>query len=213
MFYFLLALTAVFAAKTNAAGPIFDTDGDVIFGGTSYYVLPIFWGAGGGGLTLAPVFGNQCPLFLGQERSDLNRGIPVRFSNWRSRVKHVPESENLNIEMDTTPKICRPESVYWWLSSPPASDVPSFIIAGPKPEAGEEDSSSSFFQIVKKTVGKLDAYKFVFCGEHNDCVDVGVMEDLAGVGRFVLGPTTPFNVVFEKATRTTETLSKTMSII
>ena len=212
MFYFLLALTAVFAAKTQAGGPIFDTDGDVIFGSTSYYVLPIFWGAGGGGLTLVPGHGNQCPLFVGQYGSDLKRGIPVRFSNWRSRVTNVPESENLNIKMDTEPTIC-PDSLYWWVTPAVMSDFRTFFItAGPKPEAGEEDSSRSFFQIIKKTVGQLDAYNIVFCNDHNDCVDVGVNTDQGGVRRLDVGSTTPFNVVFEKTTRTA-TLSKTMSII
>ncbi|CAN6938389.1 unnamed protein product, partial [Brassica oleracea] len=97
-FYFLLALTTVLAATANA-GPVLDIDGDIIFHG-SYYVIPVIRGPEGGGLTLTTRNGNQCPLFIGQERSEVERGIPVKFSNWRSRVGFVPESENLNIKMD-----------------------------------------------------------------------------------------------------------------
>ncbi|KAG2321827.1 hypothetical protein Bca52824_015040 [Brassica carinata] len=91
---------AVFAATANAGGPpVLDTNGDAIFGG-SYYVLPALSDADGGGLTLVTLRDRQCPLLIGQEYSEVERGIPVKFSNWRSRVGFVPESENLNIEMD-----------------------------------------------------------------------------------------------------------------
>ncbi|CAN7130196.1 unnamed protein product [Brassica rapa subsp. narinosa] len=105
MFYFLLALTAILATIANAGGPVLDIEGNIIFGG-SYYVIPVFFGADGGGLTLAPLGNKQCPLYIGQEPSEANMGIPVRFSNWKSRVGFVPESENLNIEMDVKATIC-----------------------------------------------------------------------------------------------------------
>ncbi|KAG2321831.1 hypothetical protein Bca52824_015044 [Brassica carinata] len=211
MFYFLLALTAVLAA-TAKAGPVLDSDGDIIFGG-SYYVLPHIWGPTGGGLSLVPRRGNQCPLFIGQERSEINRGIPVKFSNWRSRVGFVPESENLNIKMDVKATICA-QSTYWWVTPAVSPWRSLFIAAGPKPEAGGEDSSRSFFQI-KKTESKLNAYKFVYCSDGKDCIDVGTNVE-GGVRGLVLGSNppfaTPYEVVFVKATET-ETSSKTMSII
>ncbi|KAG2254082.1 hypothetical protein Bca52824_084218 [Brassica carinata] len=79
MFYFLIALTAVLAATANAGGPVLDIDDEIIFDG-SYYVIPAFFGADGGGLTLSPLGNKQCPLYIGQEASDANMGIPVRFS-------------------------------------------------------------------------------------------------------------------------------------
>ncbi|CAF2198362.1 unnamed protein product [Brassica napus] len=105
MFYFLLALTAILATTANAGGPVLDIEGNIIFGG-SYYVIPVFFGADGGGLTLSPLGNKQCPLYIGQEPSEANMGIPVRFSNWKSRVGFVPESENLNIPMDVKATIC-----------------------------------------------------------------------------------------------------------
>ncbi|CAH8359317.1 unnamed protein product [Eruca vesicaria subsp. sativa] len=211
MFYFLLALTTILAATANA-GPVLDVNGDIIFGG-SYYVLPLIWGPTGGGLTLVSRGGNQCPLFIGQARSEVNRGIPVKFSNWRSRVGFVPESENLNIQMDVEPKVCA-RSTYWWVTPAPSPWRSLFIAAGPKPEAGGEDSSRSFFQI-KKTSANFHAYKFVYCSDGNDCIDVGTNVE-GGVRGLVIGSTPPFGnpyeVVFVKATET-ETSSKTMSII
>ncbi|CAH2067045.1 unnamed protein product [Thlaspi arvense] len=207
MFYFLLALTAVLAATANAGGPVLDVNGVPIFGG-SYYVLPVIFGAAGGGLTLVGRRGASCPLYVGQESSEVNKGIPVRFSNWRSRVGFVPESENLNIEMDVKATICV-QSTYWWVA-PSDRDTRTWVIAaGRKPEPGEE-SSKSFFQI-KRTGGFLSSYKIAFCPNGNNCIDVGVYEDENGVRRLVLG-STPFPVVFVKAAET-ETSSKTMSII
>ncbi|CAN6935393.1 unnamed protein product, partial [Brassica oleracea] len=103
------------------------------------------------------------------------------------------------------------QSTYWWVTTAPSPWRSSFIAVGPKPEAGGEDSSRSFFQI-KKTEAKRNAYKFVFCRDGNDCIDVGKNEE-GGVRGLVLGSTppfaTPFEVVFVKSTGT-DTLSKTI---
>ncbi|CAH8359260.1 unnamed protein product [Eruca vesicaria subsp. sativa] len=207
LFYFLLALTSVLATTANAGGPVVDIEGNTIFDG-SYYVIPVLFGADGGGLTLTPLGNKQCPLYIGQEPSDSNMGIPVRFSNWKSRVGFVPESENLNIEMDVKATICV-QSTYWWVAASRMPVVKSLIVAGPKPEP-EKDSSKSFFQI-KKNSGFLNGYNIVFCPNGNDCIDVGVVVDKYGVRRFTLS-STPFPVMFLNSNET-ETSSKTMSTI
>ncbi|KAG2321829.1 hypothetical protein Bca52824_015042 [Brassica carinata] len=129
MFYFLLGLTASLTATVNAGGPVLDTDGDFILDGGSYYVLPIF---SGGGLTLTPRGGTQYPLYIGQEYSDVNRGIPVIFSNCRSEFGFVLESVNLNIEMDVKATMCV-ESTYWWVSESDVAIKKFFVVAGVGP--------------------------------------------------------------------------------
>ncbi|KAL0731723.1 hypothetical protein Bca4012_027817 [Brassica carinata] len=208
MFYFLVALTAVLAANANAVRPVFDTNDEPIFGGGSYYVLPVIFGATGGGLNLASRGDKHCPLFVGQEISEVNRGIPVKFSNWKSRVGFVPESENLNINMDVQATICV-QSTYWWVTAVPSGFRTSFITAGPNPEAGE-DSSRSFFQI-ERNKGFPEGYHIMFCPNVNDCRSVGIIVDEYGVRRLALS-STPFPFVFMKAYGT-ETSPKTMSII
>ncbi|KAL0731722.1 hypothetical protein Bca4012_027816 [Brassica carinata] len=206
MFYFLLALAAVLAATANAGEPVLDTDGNFIFDG-SYYVLPAIFGPPGGGLNLAPRGDDQCPLFVGQEFSKVDRGIPVKFSNWKSRVGFVPESANLNIEMATKATICV-QSTYWWVTAAPSHLSTLFITAGPKPESGE-DSSRTFFQI-KKNEGFPNGYNIVFSPNGNDCINVGIVDEY-GVKRLALDDSS-FPVMFMKATGT-ETSSKTMPII
>ncbi|KAG2252987.1 hypothetical protein Bca52824_083123 [Brassica carinata] len=96
-FYFALVLTLALATKTY--GAVLDIDGDIIFRG-SYYVLPVIRGRGGG-VTLQGRGGELCPYDIVQESSEVDEGIPVKFSNWRPRVAFVPESQDLNIKTDS----------------------------------------------------------------------------------------------------------------
>ncbi|WZY76792.1 hypothetical protein YC2023_023176 [Brassica napus] len=189
MFYFLLALTAVLAVTGSPGEPVLDIHGDIIFDG-SYYVLPRISGPGGGGLTLSS--------------REVNRGIPVKFSDWRTKVAFVPESANLNIHMDVKATICG-QSTYWYV--PPVEPITViealFIGAGPKP-------SNGFFQI-KKIEDGLGGYKIVFCVNNNDCSDIGIFVDKQGVRRLALS-STPFEVRFMKATETETSTKPIMSI-
>nr|VDD22966.1 unnamed protein product [Brassica oleracea] len=63
--------------------------GDIIFDG-SYYVLPRISDPGGGGLSLTYRGGNWCPLYIEQEYSEVNRGIPIKFSDWMIKLRLFP---------------------------------------------------------------------------------------------------------------------------
>ena len=114
MCYFLLVSTAALAATANAAGaPVLDTDGKIVHCQGIYYVLPRIPGAVGGGLTLAPRGDKKCPLYVGQEISEVNKGLPARFSTWMSSSPVVVESDYLNIEIiKFKPTNCA-NSIYW----------------------------------------------------------------------------------------------------
>ncbi|KAH0897782.1 hypothetical protein HID58_047350, partial [Brassica napus] len=187
LFYFLLASTAVLATTANASEPVVDADGDLISDG-SYYAVPV--SDNEGGLTLGSGGGNQCPFYIGPELSTKNKGLALKFSNWGSWAEFVPESENLNIEMNVPP---------------------STICAGPKPETGK-DSSKSFFQI-KKAGDFLRGYKFVYCRNDKSCYEFGMVVDRFGYNR--LAPANlPFLVDFVKADKTeTSSKSKTDSFV
>ncbi|KAL0731728.1 hypothetical protein Bca4012_027822 [Brassica carinata] len=206
MFYFLLAFAAVLATTANAGHLIRDVEGVPVFNG-SYYLLPRLYKAYGG-LTLSSRGDNQCPLYVGLELHDYNRGIPVIISHWLSTVDYIYETEDLYIKMDVNATTCA-QPTYW--SDPPARTVIEgvFIVAGPRPSSGS-------FQI-KKTENLIGSYKIMFCPTGKDCTDVGLFVDHAdGVLRLALGfppyIIVPFEFVFVKATGT-ETSSQTMSII
>ncbi|CAH8312099.1 unnamed protein product [Eruca vesicaria subsp. sativa] len=199
-FYFVLALTLVLV--TNTYGAVLDTDGDIIFLG-SYYVLPVVRGRGGG-LTLRGRGGELCPYDIVQESSELDEGIPVRFSNWKPKIALVLESVDLNIKTDVEATICF-QSTYWRVGEFDEERKQYFI------QAGLQDSPNSFFQIKKSGD---DAYKFVFCPQTSDsgrqCRNVGIFVDEIGVRRLALR-SEPFLVMFKKA-NVTEIASKSMSM-
>ncbi|KAG2321825.1 hypothetical protein Bca52824_015038 [Brassica carinata] len=111
---------------TTTYGAVLDINGDTIFR-DSYYVLPVIRGQGGG-LSLRGRGGKPCPLDIVQRSSELEEGIPVKFSNWKIKVAFVPESWNLNIETVVRATICinqhtgesvsstrRGSRTSWWL--------------------------------------------------------------------------------------------------
>ncbi|CAH8312105.1 unnamed protein product [Eruca vesicaria subsp. sativa] len=203
-FYLVLALTVVLATKTY--GEVLDMDGDIIFRG-SYYVLPVIRGRGGG-VTLQGRGGELCPFDIAQESSVFDLGIPVKFSNWRPRVAFVPESQDLNIEMDVEVTICI-QSTYWRVGDFDEERKQYFVVAGSNTDGSGQDSPKSFFQIKKSG----NNYKFVFCPPACDsgrprCRNVGIFVDELGVRRLALS-TNPFLVMFKKA-NVTESSSKTM---
>ncbi|KAF8090437.1 hypothetical protein N665_0476s0016 [Sinapis alba] len=204
MFYFFLVLTTVSAVTASPGKPVLDIVGDIIFNG-SYYVLPRIFGPGGGGLTLATLDGYNCPRYIGQETTVGKMGIPVKFSDWKTKVAYVPESANLNIEMDVKAKICsRPTYWHVYEARPDVDDEATFI-------ASDRKSLNDFFQI-KKIEDPIGGYKIMFCYGGTDCYNVGIFVDQLGVHRLALA-SKPFEVMFVKATETTKTLSKPMSII
>lgn len=79
----------------------------------------------------------------------------MTFSNWKSKVGFVPESGNLNIQMDTNDTTCG-VPIYWLISTDDMDDGTSYVTGGPKPESGE-DLSKSFFKI-KKAGENLSGY-------------------------------------------------------
>ncbi|KAL0877972.1 hypothetical protein Bca101_027678 [Brassica carinata] len=181
---------------------VLDILGDIIFNG-SYYVLPRIFGPGGGGLFLATLDGYNCPRYIGQESIVGKMGIPVKFSDWKTKVAFVPESTNLNIEMDVKAKICsRP--TYWrvYEDRPDVDDEAMFVATDRKP-------LNDSFQI-KKIEDPIGGYKIMFCYGGQNCYNVGIFVDKEGVHRLAL-TSDPFKVVFMKATET-KTSSKPVSI-
>ncbi|CAN6998557.1 unnamed protein product [Brassica oleracea var. botrytis] len=196
MFYFLLALTTVLAVTASPGQPVLDINGDIISDG-SYYVIPLNYGTKGGGLTLSP-----------RDNFRGHQGHSRKFSNWRPKVQFVPQSENLNIEMDVKAKFCV-RSTYWWVTAAESHFRKLFVTAGPKPELGE-DTSKSFFQI-KKTGVLVNSYTVAFCSKDNGCSDVGIFMDEHGIRRLALG-SMPLPVMFMRATEE-KTSSKNMYIL
>lgn len=215
MLYFLLALTAVLAATTNAGAPIRDTDGDTIEFDSYYYVLPV-GKSRGGGLTLSDRDGRRCPLDVVQTSSKRDKGLPVKFSSLRSRAGVVTESADLQIVVDVRDRSCA-RSTYWWIKEPENSWEDWTVTAGPNPnESRQQDSSKTVFQI---HAFRYNYYFLAYCPSYDEgnskvssdrCRYLGILEDEDGVRRLTLDAQ-PFMVRFDR-TDGRERSSKAMSV-
>ncbi|KAK0588456.1 hypothetical protein LWI29_001266 [Acer saccharum] len=70
--------------------PLVDVNGDKVRTGTTYRIVSVIRGAGGGGLTLGDGRNGLCPLDVIQLGSDLMRGLPFLFSP----VNNTVDEEN-----------------------------------------------------------------------------------------------------------------------
>ncbi|XP_010536414.1 PREDICTED: miraculin-like [Tarenaya hassleriana] len=206
--YFAFALAVAFLIAHATGTAVRDVDGDLLRPGVGYYVLPVLRGHGGG-LTLAGRGSELCPLDIVQENSEVDDGIPVKFSGWTSRVGFVPESEDLNIKTDVAATICI-QSTYWWIDEFDKQRKQWFVTTGNALRRSGKESLRSFFKIVKSR----NDYKFVFCPRDCEfcrpiCGDVGIFVDENGIRRLALSDQ-PFVVMFKKATKETESVSKTV---
>jgi len=77
---FLLPLLAFPSAFSNDVEQVVDVNGNPIFPGLTYYIIPAIRGPPGGGLKLAQTGNSHCPLTVLQDYSEVFRGFPVRFT-------------------------------------------------------------------------------------------------------------------------------------
>jgi hypothetical protein len=224
MLYFLLALTAVIAATTNAAAPIRDTDGDTVEFDSYYYVLPV-GKSRGGGLTLSGRDGRDgrsCPIDVVQTSSRRDKGLPIKFSSLRSRAGYVTESAELQIVVDNDnhrDRTCA-RSTYWWVKEPENSWEDWTVKVGPNPrESRQQDLSKTVFQI---HAFKYDYYFLAYCPSYDDevnskvssdrCRYLGILEDEEGFRRLTLDAQ-PFMVKFDRTDgRERSSKSKAMAV-
>ncbi|OMO68114.1 Proteinase inhibitor I3, Kunitz legume [Corchorus capsularis] len=105
---------------TNAANTssVLDTDGDELRTGVPYYAVSAIRGGGGGGLAIGHSKEEACPEIVVQRGSDLDRGIPVIFSNADGQNGAVVQlSSDINIEFEPIrTKLCL-TSVVWKLDN------------------------------------------------------------------------------------------------
>ncbi|CAH8364404.1 unnamed protein product [Eruca vesicaria subsp. sativa] len=202
MFCFLLTLTAVLAmTEGRGSTPVLDSDSKNVLSNESYSIIPLKSNGvsyDSGGLT---VFnrGGTCPIYIGVKASEFNLGVTVRFSDWNSTDKYVPQLLNLNIKMNiTTPIKClRPK--YWAAG---AREEAWFLRAGIKPLKPK-------FQIKKSDV-YMGGYYISYCPAGFNCTRVGTFVNEDGVRHLALNAT-PAHFAFVRGVIKTSSKT-TMSI-
>ncbi|KAI4324291.1 hypothetical protein L6164_023842 [Bauhinia variegata] len=193
-FFFLAFSSALSTALGRSmaafdADPVLDDGNNPVIDGGSYLLIQSS-GHSGGGVELAALDGETCPISVVQGYTFL--GIPVT-------VNISSSTQNANYVYPTTPVDIHFQTVYPCASSSKwivknSTSVPSVFV-------GEEDDSTVPGHFLIKKLGKQDKYEnhmFVFCPDITPatCWDVG-FSSFKGE-RLGKNPGNPFTFIFSK---------------
>ncbi|KMT07071.1 hypothetical protein BVRB_6g153980 [Beta vulgaris subsp. vulgaris] len=189
--------TTTAAAKTTT---VLDINGRPLKTDSTYYILPVSRGRGGG-LAMAPKNATEsCPLYVAQENHEVSNGLPLKFfpTNPNDHDK-IPLGYDVNIVFDAATICVQPTG--WMLAFDEASGTRYVGIGGTIGNPGV-DTLSNWFAIEKAGSGLYD-YKIRFCPAvcifcTVMCGDVGVFIGEGGT-RFLALTDRPLLVRFKKA--------------
>nr|1R8N_A Chain A, Kunitz trypsin inhibitor [Delonix regia] len=183
------------------AEKVYDIEGYPVFLGSEYYIVSAIIGAGGGGVRPGRTRGSMCPMSIIQEQSDLQMGLPVRFSSPEEKQGKIYTDTELEIEFVEKPDCA--ESSKWVIVKDSGE---ARVAIGGSEDHPQGELVRGFFKIEK--LGSL-AYKLVFCpkSDSGSCSDIGI--NYEGRRSLVLKSSddVPFRVVFVKPRSGSETES------
>ncbi|XP_072954895.1 kunitz trypsin inhibitor 5-like [Typha angustifolia] len=175
---FLLTTSLLLPSDAASNAAVFDVDGHEVRPGVEYYILPVVRGRGGG-LTLGSHSNTTtCPLYVGQESSEVNRGFRVTFTPVDPNGKIVQLSTDLNVRFSAA-TICV-QSTVWRLGDVEGVSGRRYVTAGGVEGNPGVGTVSDWFKI-ERFRGFKD-YKLVFCPSVCEfckvvCGDIGVFVD------------------------------------
>ncbi|XP_058773505.1 kunitz-type trypsin inhibitor-like 2 protein [Vicia villosa] len=175
-----------------------DTNGNPIFPGGKFYIMPAIFGSTGGGVRLGETNNSSCPTTVLQDYSEVIKGLPVQFQiPGISPGIIFTDITRLNIVFVEKPECV--ESSKWVVIRDGFS---SFSIGIGGVEEYGDGTLKGLFSIKKHVFG----YKLVFCPRYTAppgvCHDIGRYDDENG-RRLILTdnePFEPFEVVLVDAT-------------
>ncbi|KAK9062174.1 hypothetical protein SSX86_019360 [Deinandra increscens subsp. villosa] len=98
-FVSIIVFSMLSLSSAQSSSAVLDVDRNFLRSGTSYYILPVIRGRGGG-ITLAPTIINRtCPLDVVQENNEVRNGLPLTFIPVNaSKDGTIRESTDLNFQ-------------------------------------------------------------------------------------------------------------------
>ncbi|KAJ7975408.1 Kunitz trypsin inhibitor [Quillaja saponaria] len=202
---FIILFSFIFAKPFLASAElVLDANGEPLQWFNNYYVSPHIWGPTGGGLSLGTLNNNSCPHYVIQEKSEVQRGLPIKFSPVFSRFIFVTTNTPLTIQTINETECI--ESLVWklvkestglWLVSTNGTASP-----------GTEGITSRF--VIERIGTSFPAYKIVFCLPTipTSCKGLGRYFSEDGERYLAWGDEIePFPVVFFKETSLSATTS------
>lgn len=192
---FTLFTTTSLLCSAAPPAPVLDIYNKPLLAGTSYLILPVIDGRGGG-VTLATSGNKTCPLHVIQEPLESTKGLPLTFLPVNSKKGPVRISTDHNIKFSTAPT-CVKSRV--WKASYDESTQNFFVTIGGVEGKPGRDTLDNWFKIEEYD----GDYKFVFCPTVCNyckvvCKNVGILVQ-DGMRRLVLTDNAPFKIMFIKA--------------
>ncbi|RCV07461.1 hypothetical protein SETIT_1G246600v2 [Setaria italica] len=183
----------------DATQLVYDTDGHELISNSSYYVLPVERGVGGG-LTKSYQW-RRCNFLVLQMRNEAKVGMAVRIEPLNASISDpvaVHLSTNVKISFDVI-TVCA-EPMYWHVSDLPpfSTSQPRQFIAVGKDEGAEMPSPPSpdmLFRIERNN-GAMKGYKLVSCIGTEPCKYLGL--HAFKKENWLTTSASPFVVVFKK---------------
>ena len=194
----LFVLTTYFSLSfAQPSEQVFDRNGNPMFPGGKFYIMPAIFGAAGGGLRLGKTGNSKCPLTVLQDYSEVVNGLPVKFTRLVGGIDIISTNTPLDIAFTTKPECA--ESSKWVLVDEYSKLTGPWVSIGGTEDIKGKDILNGVFQIQKHGFG----YKLVFCPEitapPGACYDIGRRNDVTG-RRLILAENDPFEIVFVDAT-------------
>lgn len=194
--FLLIALTTNLPlAFSQDVEQVKDSNGNPIFPGGRFYILPAIFGAAGGGVRLGQTGNSTCPVTILQDYSEVENGLPVKFTiPGISPGIIFTNITSLDISFQEDKPDCAGSSKWVVVDG---DDFPkSYVGIGGVEDHPGKDILSGKFKIEK--YGDF-GYKLVFCPRFTAppgaCFDIGRHDDENG-RRLVPADGDPYNVVF-----------------
>ncbi|XP_015966026.1 kunitz-type trypsin inhibitor-like 2 protein [Arachis duranensis] len=186
----LVPLFLFFAFPLAFAQQVLDSNGNPIFPGREYYILPAIFGPPGGGVKLATTGNSKCPVTVLQDYSEVVNGISVKFTIPGVSTLEIYEGTPLEIEFTKKPKCA--DSSKWIIFVDNEIAKACVGIGGPEDHPGQQTFPGTF-SIKKYKFG----YKLVFCVAGSPtCLDIGRFDNGEGGRRLNLTEGEAFDIVF-----------------
>ncbi|NP_001266050.1 kunitz-type trypsin inhibitor-like 2 protein-like precursor [Cicer arietinum] len=193
LFVFLLNLSLAFSNED--VEQVLDINGNPIFPGGKYYILPAIRGPPGGGVRLDKTGDSECPVTVLQDYKEVINGLPVKFVIPGISPGIIFTGTPIEIEFTKKPNCA--ESSKWLIFVDDTIDKACIGIGGPENYSGKQTLSGTF-NIQK--YGSGFGYKLGFCVKGSPiCLDIGRYDNDEGGRRLNLTEHEAFRVVFVDA--------------
>ena len=190
LFFLLFAFPLAFSKDSQQ---VLDINGNPIFPGREYHILPAIRGPPGGGVRLGSTGNSRCPVTVLQDYSEVVNGLPVKFTIPGVSTGEIFEGTPLEIEFTKKPNCA--ESSKWMVFVDNEIQKACVGIGGPEDHPGQQTFPGTF-SIQNYEFG----YKLVFCVAGSPtCLDIGRYDNGEGGRRLNLTEHEAFDLVFVEA--------------